>query len=132
MFRLSRNEAYAIGELRQADGVGREVNWLCMRKRLSLKLRRVLIEVDLKRPGRIDVKIPLFPTTSHRESFDLIRTLCTKRGVVIQDGDFASLESLVPLLLTPGAAEELAVKVYRQIRTSQCRPLEALRTCLTD
>jgi hypothetical protein len=91
-----------------------------------------LIEVDLKRPGRIDVKIPLFPTTSHRESFDLIRTLCTKRGIKIQDGDFASLESLVPLLLTPGAAESLAVKVYRQVRTSQCSPLDGLRICLTD
>jgi hypothetical protein len=91
-----------------------------------------LIEVDLKRPGRIDVEIPLFPTTSHRESFDLMRTLCTKRGVIIQDGDFASLESLLPLLLTPGAAESLAVKVYRLVRTSQCSPLDALRTCLTD
>jgi ATPase family associated with various cellular activities (AAA) len=91
-----------------------------------------LIEVDLKRPGRIDVKIPLFPTTSPRESFDLIRTLCTKRGVSIQDADFASLATAVPLLLTPGAAESLAVKIYRQVRTSRCSPLEALRTCLTD
>ena len=91
-----------------------------------------LIEVDLKRPGRIDVKIPLFPTTSPRESFDLIRTLCTKRGVSIQEGDFAYLESLVPLLLTPGAAESLAVKVYRLVRTAQCSPLDGLRTCLTD
>src|SRR5260370_39674388 len=33
-----------------------------------------LIEVDLKRPGRVYVKIPLFPTTEARESFELIRT----------------------------------------------------------
>jgi hypothetical protein len=91
-----------------------------------------LIEVDLKRPGRIDVKIPLFPTTTPRESFELIRTLCTKRSVSIQDSDFACLEPIVPLLLTPGAAEALAVKVYRQVRTSHCTPLDALRTCLTD
>lgn len=91
-----------------------------------------LIEVDLKRPGRIDVKIPLFPTTTPRESFNLIRMLCTKRGVAIQDSDFASLESLIPLLLTPGAAEALAVKVYRLVRTSQSSALDALRTCLTD
>jgi hypothetical protein len=91
-----------------------------------------LIEVDLKRPGRIDVKIPLFPTTTPHESFKLVRVLCTKRGVSIQDSDFASLEPIVPLLLTPGAAEALAVKVYRQVRTSQCTPLDALRTCLTD
>jgi hypothetical protein len=91
-----------------------------------------LIEVDLKRPGRIDVKIPLFPTTTPRESFDLIRTLCTKRGVHIQDSDFTPLEVLIPMLLTPGAAESLAVKVYRQVRTLQCSPLDALRICLTD
>jgi hypothetical protein len=91
-----------------------------------------LIEVDLKRPGRIDVKIPLFPTVSARESFDLIRTLCKKPGVNIQQSDFPSLEPLVPLLLTPGAAETLAVKVYRLVRTSDLTALDALRACLTD
>lgn len=91
-----------------------------------------LIEVDLKRPGRIDVKIPLFPTTSARESFDLVRTLCNKRGLSIAESDFNSVEPLVPLLLTPGAAEALAVKVYRLVRTSKSGPVAALRTCLTD
>src|SRR6266446_2600904 len=42
-----------------------------------------LIEVDLKRPGRVDVKIPLSPTTTPREGFDLIRMLCGKRGLAI-------------------------------------------------
>src|ERR1700721_666642 len=32
-----------------------------------------LIEVDLKRPGRIDVKIPLFPTATPAEGLELIR-----------------------------------------------------------
>jgi hypothetical protein len=91
-----------------------------------------LIEVDLKRPGRIDVKIPLFPTTTARESFDLIRMLLRKREISIQDSDFASLEPLIPSLLTPGGAETLAVKIYRLVRTSNASPLEALRTCLTD
>src|SRR5262244_101964 len=91
-----------------------------------------LIEVDLKRPGRIDVKIPLFPTTTARESFNLIRILCQKRGVTIQDSDFSSLEPLVPMLLTPGAAETLAVKVYRLVRISGSTPLDALHACLTD
>lgn len=91
-----------------------------------------LIEVDLKRPGRIDVKIPLFPTTTAQESFGLIRMLCQKRGIKIEETDFASLEPLIPLLLTPGAAETLAVKIYRLVRTSNCSPLEAVRTCLTD
>ena len=91
-----------------------------------------LIEVDLKRPGRIDVKIPLFPTTTASESFGLIRMLCQKRGVAIQDTDYASLEPLIPLLLTPGAAETLAVKIYRSVRTSNLSPIEALRASLTD
>lgn len=77
-------------------------------------------------------KIPLFPTTTSRESFDLIRILCQKRGVGIQESDFATLEPLIPLLLTPGAAETLAVKIYRLARTSNCSPLDALRACLTD
>ncbi len=91
-----------------------------------------LIEVDLKRPGRIDVKIPLFPTTTASESFGLLRMLCQKRGVNVQENDLAGMETLIPLLLTPGAAETLAVKIYRLVRTSKCRPLDALRSCLTD
>jgi hypothetical protein len=77
-----------------------------------------LIEVDLKRPGRVDVKIPLFPTSTKRESFDLLRMLLKKRGIELPTDSFPNLESLLPLLLTPGAAEALAVKIYRFIRTS--------------
>jgi hypothetical protein len=77
-----------------------------------------LIEVDLKRPGRVDVKIPLFPTSTKPESFDLLRMLLKKRGVDFPANDFATLEAYVPLLLTPGAAEALAVKIYRLVRTS--------------
>lgn len=91
-----------------------------------------LIEVDLKRPGRVDVKIPLFPTTTPRESFDLIRMLCSKRGLAIDDSAFSSLESILPNLLTPGAAETLAVKVYRTSLTGGLPPSEALRASLTD
>jgi hypothetical protein len=77
-----------------------------------------LIEVDLKRPGRLDVKIPLFPTSTARESFDLLRMLLKKRGIDFSVDKFATLEPLMPLLLTPGAAEALAVKIYRLVRTS--------------
>jgi hypothetical protein len=91
-----------------------------------------LIEVDLKRPGRVDVKIPLFPTTTPREGFDLLRMLCKKRGLSLMDASFASLEPLVPPLLTPGAAEALAVKIYRQTRTTSESLDEVLRACLTD
>ena len=69
-----------------------------------------LIEVDLKRPGRIDVKIPLFPTTEPRESFDLLRVLCSRRQLVLTDDDYRSVEGIMPTLLTAGSAETLAVK----------------------
>jgi hypothetical protein len=89
-----------------------------------------LIEVDLKRPGRVDVKIPLFPTTTARESFDLIRSLCRRRGLEIEENAFPALETSLPLLVTPSAAEGLAVKVYRLVRTRGDQPLAALSACL--
>jgi hypothetical protein len=89
-----------------------------------------LIEVDLKRPGRIDVKIPIFPTTTAAEGFALIRTLAKRRGVELQESDFAALEPLIPKLLTPGAAEAIAVKLYRAVRTEGLTPVDALRDTL--
>jgi hypothetical protein len=91
-----------------------------------------LIEVDLKRPGRIDVKIPLFPTTAPRESFELIRVLCKRRQIVLTEDNYAAIESTIPVLLTPGSAETLAVKIYRIARTEGKAPAEAFRASLTD
>src|SRR5262244_311660 len=91
-----------------------------------------LIEVDLKRPGRVDVKIPLFPTTTAKEGFDLLRTLCTKRGLAIDEGWFPALESRIPKLLTPGAGEALAMKVYRQVRTTSSSLESVLSGCLSE
>lgn len=91
-----------------------------------------LIEVDLKRPGRIDVKIPIFPTTTARESFDLIRSLCKRRDIEIPESEFPNLERSLPLLLTPGAAEALSVKVYRESRVEKRPPVEVLKENLLD
>ena len=91
-----------------------------------------LIEVDLKRPGRIDVKIPLFPTCSPEESFRLIRGLCKSRGMLIDDSAFSQLKEQLPLLLTPGAAEALASRVYRLSKTANLAPLAALEQYLMD
>ena len=91
-----------------------------------------LIEVDLKRPGRVDVKIPLFPTSSAREGFELLRMLCKVRGLEIPESLYAELEARIPLRLTPGSAEALAVKIYRTVRTSAAGIPEALQSCLTD
>jgi SpoVK/Ycf46/Vps4 family AAA+-type ATPase len=91
-----------------------------------------LIEVDLKRPGRVDVKIPLFPTTTPREGFDLLRMLCGKRGLAIPEALFSSLESRIPALLTPGAAEAFAVKIYRQVRTGPSQLVDVLTENLAE
>jgi len=91
-----------------------------------------LIEVDLKRPGRIDMKIPLFPTTEPRESFELLRVLCNRRQLVLTEDDFHAVEGAVPVLLTAGSAETLAVKIYRIVRTEGRKPGEALRAALSD
>jgi hypothetical protein len=91
-----------------------------------------LIEVDLKRPGRVDVKIPLFPTTTPREGFDLLRMLCSKRGLDVPASAFDTLHDSIPSLLTPGAAEALAVKIYRLVRTGSGTLDEVLRSCLGD
>lgn len=89
-----------------------------------------LIEIDLKRPGRIDVKIPIFPTTTPAEGFALLRALAKRRGVELQDTDYAAIEPLIPRLLTPGAAESIAVKLYRAVRTEGLSPVDALRDTL--
>jgi ATPase family associated with various cellular activities (AAA) len=94
--------------------------------------RVIWVEVDLKRPGRVDLKIPLFPTTTPREGFDLLRMLCVKRGLAIAENSFASLQSCIPSLLTPGAAEALVMKVYRQVRTSSSSLDDVFQECLKE
>lgn len=91
-----------------------------------------LIEVDLKRPGRVDVKIPLFPTSTAEEGFGLIRALCKKRGLEIETSALEELRPTIPQWLTPGAAEALSVKLYRRVKTAKVSPLEALKDALAD
>jgi hypothetical protein len=91
-----------------------------------------LIEVDLKRPGRIDVKIPLMPTATAQEGFGLLKALCARRGMDIGQTLPEDLVPQIPHLLTPGAAETLAVKVYRTVRTQSTTAPEALRAALQD
>jgi hypothetical protein len=44
--------------------------------------------------------------------------------------DFGPLQKSIPTLLTPGAAEALAVKIYRTVKTQNCSPLDALHGAL--
>jgi hypothetical protein len=91
-----------------------------------------LIEVDLKRPGRVDVKIPLLPTATADESWALIRSLCKRRGLALPETPTTEQRILIPIWLTPGAAEALAVKAYRVHRVEQLEPIAALEACLKD
>ena len=91
-----------------------------------------LIEVDLKRPGRIDVKIPLFPASTPEEAFGLIQALSKKRGVIVPPETFTQVKEQIPALLTPGAAETLSVKLYRLTKTENKSPAEALKAVLSD
>jgi ATPase family associated with various cellular activities (AAA) len=81
-----------------------------------------LIEVDFKRPGRVDVKIPLLPASNAVQTYQLIRFSCQARGIDLAAECPAAIVDKLPRLLTPGAAENIAVKVYRCLKTT---PLEA-------
>jgi hypothetical protein len=89
-----------------------------------------LIEVDLKRPGRIDLKVPILPTTSRAESRGLIAALADRYDLAIPADELEQMEPLLPLMLTPGAAEALVVKAYRVARTQNLAGGTALAGCL--
>jgi len=108
-------------EMSRSDNRGR-LMWILASSRPDL------IEVDLKRPGRIDVKIPLLPTTTVAESAALLNALLGRFDIAPGVEALSALP--LPTLLTPGAAEALAVKTYRQVRTAQRTPIEALADCL--
>ena len=91
-----------------------------------------LIEVDLKRPGRVDVKIPLFPAHTAQSVYDLIGILCRKYDMQLPGEIPEEILGRLPELLTPGAAESLAIKVYRLVRTAEISPDAALAKLLAD
>jgi len=91
-----------------------------------------LVEVDLKRPGRVDVKIPIFPTATPEEGYLLIRALAKRRGVALEEALPDSLRAAIPDLLTPGAAEALSVKLYRALKSGSSDPEQALVAALRD
>lgn len=89
-----------------------------------------LIEADLKRPGRIDLKMPILPTTTQAESSALIAALSRRYDMPVSDEEMAKIEARLPTLLTPGAAEALVVKAYRVARTENVPGPAALEMCL--
>ncbi len=91
-----------------------------------------LIEVDLKRPGRVDVKIPLFPAHTPEAAYALIRILCKKYGLRLAKKIPQDILNDLPKWVTPGAAESLAIKVYRLVKTNDLTPDAALAELLAD
>jgi len=89
-----------------------------------------LIEVDLKRPGRIDLKVPILPTTTRGESRELIAALARRYELPITANELQLLDAALPLMLTPGAAEVLVMKAYRVHRTRGVSGGAALSDCL--
>jgi hypothetical protein len=87
-----------------------------------------LIEVDLKRPGRVDLKIPIFPTSTPEEGYQLLRSLAKRYAIELDP----TYRKPVPDLLTPGAAEAIIVKAYRLMQTAGVSALEALDRCLAQ
>ncbi len=119
------NRVYAMMAAEMADTRNRgKILWVLASSRPDL------IEVDLKRPGRVDGKFPIFPALDATEGMHLLAALCRRRGVPLDDDAQAALRSAVPPLLTAGAAEAIAVKAYRLTRTRGLPAAEAVRLCL--
>ncbi|MGC4001025.1 MAG: ATP-binding protein [Anaeromyxobacter sp.] len=114
---------YGMVAQEMSDGGNRgRVMWVLASSRPDL------IEVDLKRPGRVDVKVPILPTTTPAESAGLLAALCRRQGLDVPAAEIEPLRP--PTLLTPGAAEAVAVKAYRIHRTGGLAPAAALARCL--
>lgn len=89
-----------------------------------------LIEVDFKRPGRMDVKIPLLPAANADQTYELIRAACHSRELELPLECMPHIAAHLPRLVTPGAAENIAVKAFRFVKTHDDKPQEALRRVL--
>jgi hypothetical protein len=116
---------YSMIAQEMSDGANRgRVLWILASSRPDL------IEVDLKRPGRIDVKVPLLPTSTGAESAALIGALAQRYDMPIPADQLEAMHLRLPTMLTPGAAEALVVKAYRRSRTESLSPRDALEACL--
>ena len=78
------------------------------------------IEVDFKRPGRVDTKVPIFPALSAEAGYFLLQSLAAGKGISLPDTLPAGLP--VPDLLTPGAARALVGQLARELALRAARP----------
>lgn len=117
---------YSMLAQEMADSTNRgRVMWVLASSRPDL------IEIDLKRPGRMDLRIPILPTSSRAEGAALLSALGRRYDMAVPYEEICNFES-IPMLLTPGAAESLIVKAYRMVRTEGTNPQVALERCLAS
>ena len=83
-----------------------------------------LVEVDLKRPGRLDVHIPLFPPETDEERDDLFKSLGKKVG--IPAASIPTLPSGSPL--TGNEMEALLVRARRQFDLLEGKRKQSLKS----
>lgn len=89
-----------------------------------------LVEVDLKRPGRVDRRLPVLPAFERADRWTMLRGVFKRFGLALPDECPADLEP--PELLTAGAATALASAVFRQAHLSKAAPLDLLRQQLAN
>ena len=101
------------------DGANRgRVLWMLATSRPDL------VEVDLKRPGRIDRRLPVLPAFERADRWGLLRGVFGRFGLELPAECPPELEP--PELLTAGAATTLASAVFRQHHISNEPPLQLL------
>lgn len=93
------------------------------------------IEVDFKRPGRIDTKVPIFPALTAEAGYFLLRTLLAGKKIALPEALPAELP--IPDLLTPGAAKALVGQIARELALraaagTPADPLPAVQTVLQN
>ncbi len=91
-----------------------------------------LVEVDLKRPGRVDLKIPLFPTTTPDEGAALLAAIARVHQLDLPAERLAEMKASIPDLLTPGEVDALLSDLKREILTENLAPLDALKRRLVN
>lgn len=76
------------------------------------------LDVDMKRPGRFDLKIPFFPPQNAEERLAILKAVCRRHDIATEIDDAVMLEVLEPLAGYAAAdLEALALMAYDDVET---------------
>ena len=62
----------------------------------------------------------------------MLSALCRRRDIKFVDDDLAANRERLPILLTPGAAEALTLRIYRTMKTKGISATDTLAEVLMD